>query len=215
MGGRSLAAPEHTAALSALGHRGGAASQSEAERGTTGAEFVSRLTAVSLVLAMAVTGWGTLRGMRTSARRMFSVTKAYGECRTVADGSGMVSSTGEHGSFGTEWSVFRECLEKDGHFVVLSGDRGFARRSGFADARLGRPVLLHASCSRTAHGGRSGGTGRVERRYGRGRSGGPCLHVRTRPYPSGAVRGSSSGQDAASGAGTAVPVSGDASSGAG
>ncbi|MFJ8867048.1 hypothetical protein ACIRD6_15010 [Streptomyces sp. NPDC102473] len=78
--------------------------------------------AVSLVLAVGVACWGTVRGFRTMARRMYSVMGPYGECRTVADDRGAVS-TGERASFTTDWAVHKEYLETPGLFVLLSGDR--------------------------------------------------------------------------------------------
>ncbi|BBC34567.1 uncharacterized protein SGFS_058610 [Streptomyces graminofaciens] len=77
---------------------------------------------ISLVLSMAVASWGTVRGLRTMARRMFSVVEPYGQCRMVADDRGAVS-TGERVSFTVDWTVFREYLETPGLFVLLGGDR--------------------------------------------------------------------------------------------
>ncbi|MFF7363883.1 hypothetical protein [Streptomyces sp. NPDC008125] len=77
---------------------------------------------VAVVLAA---GWGaliSLRSMRTMARRMASLTEPYGECRTVADETGSVS-TGERGSFSSEWAMHRAYLETPGLFVLLTGDR--------------------------------------------------------------------------------------------
>ncbi|WP_073950083.1 YcxB family protein [Streptomyces kebangsaanensis] len=77
---------------------------------------------ISLVLCMAIASWGTVRGLRTMARRMFSVVEPYGQCRMVADERGAVS-TGERVSFTMEWTVFREYLETPRLFVLLGGDR--------------------------------------------------------------------------------------------
>ncbi|MGW2278289.1 YcxB family protein [Streptomyces sp. NPDC001770] len=77
---------------------------------------------VTTVVADVAVIWGTLRGLRSTARRIASVMEPYGECRTVADESGTVS-TGERGAFSMEWSVYREYLETPGLFVVLGGDR--------------------------------------------------------------------------------------------
>ncbi|MFD8739630.1 YcxB family protein [Streptomyces sp. NPDC059618] len=77
---------------------------------------------ISLLLSVAATSWGVVRGMRTMARRMVSVVGAYGQCHTVADDRGMVI-TGERASHTTEWTVHREYLETSGLFVLLSGDR--------------------------------------------------------------------------------------------
>ncbi|MGI5376396.1 hypothetical protein ACQEV2_19480 [Streptomyces sp. CA-251387] len=77
---------------------------------------------ISLVLAVPVAFWGTVRGLRTMARRMFSVVEPYGQCRTVADDRGAVT-TGERASFSMDWTVFREYLETPGLFVLLGGDR--------------------------------------------------------------------------------------------
>ncbi|MFM9612653.1 YcxB family protein [Streptomyces niveiscabiei] len=77
---------------------------------------------VSLVLVVVVSVWGTLRGLRATARRLFSVVEPYGQCRMVADDRGAVS-TGERGSFTVEWAVFREYLETPELFVLLGGDR--------------------------------------------------------------------------------------------
>lgn len=77
---------------------------------------------IALVLSVAVTSWGAVRGLRTMARRMFSVVEPYGQCRMVADDRGAVS-TGERASFTVDWAVFREYLETPGLFVLLGGDR--------------------------------------------------------------------------------------------
>jgi hypothetical protein len=77
---------------------------------------------ITLVLSVAATSWGAVRGLRTMARRMFSVVEPYGRCRMVADDRGAVS-TGERASFTVDWSVFREYLETPGLFVLLGGDR--------------------------------------------------------------------------------------------
>ncbi|MEU0060834.1 hypothetical protein [Streptomyces sp. NPDC006334] len=80
----------------------------------------------TLVIALAATSWGAVRGLRTVARRMFIVTEPYGHCRMVADERGAVS-TGERVSFSVDWTVYREYLETPGLFVLLSGDRAAAR----------------------------------------------------------------------------------------
>ncbi|MET7899277.1 YcxB family protein [Streptomyces mirabilis] len=77
---------------------------------------------ITLVLSVAATSWGAVRGLRTMARRMFSVVEPYGQCRMVADDRGAVS-TGERASFTVDWTVFREYLETPGLFVLLGGDR--------------------------------------------------------------------------------------------
>ncbi|MFE0087436.1 hypothetical protein [Streptomyces sp. NPDC058991] len=77
---------------------------------------------VSLVLSVAVASWGTVRGLRTMARRMFSVVEPYGQFRTVADERGAVSN-GERMSYTVDWAVFREYLETPGLSVLLGGDR--------------------------------------------------------------------------------------------
>ncbi|MCX4973193.1 YcxB family protein [Streptomyces sp. NBC_00620] len=77
---------------------------------------------ITLVISVAVTSWGTVRGLRTMARRMFSVVEPYGQCRMVADDRGAVS-TGERASFTVEWTVFREYLETPALFVLLGGER--------------------------------------------------------------------------------------------
>ncbi|WP_416973678.1 YcxB family protein [Streptomyces sp. 4F14] len=77
---------------------------------------------ISLVLVVAISVWGTLRGLHTTARRLFSIVGPYGQCRMVADDRGAVS-TGERVSFTVEWTVFREYLETPGLFVLLGGDR--------------------------------------------------------------------------------------------
>jgi hypothetical protein len=77
---------------------------------------------ISLALSMAVAFWVTVRGLRTMARRMFSVVEPYGQCRMVADDRGAVS-TGERASFTVDWTVFREYLETPRLFVLLGGDR--------------------------------------------------------------------------------------------
>jgi hypothetical protein len=77
---------------------------------------------ITLVLAVAATSWGAVRGLRTMARRMFSVVEPYGRCRMVADDRGAVS-TAERASFTVDWAVFREYLETPGLFVLLGGDR--------------------------------------------------------------------------------------------
>ncbi|MGW5970007.1 YcxB family protein [Streptomyces sp. NPDC055186] len=77
---------------------------------------------ISLVLSVVIASWGTLRGLRTMARRMFSMVQSYGQCRMVADDRGAVT-TGERASFSMDWTVFREYLETPGLFVLLGGDR--------------------------------------------------------------------------------------------
>ncbi|MFJ8883667.1 hypothetical protein ACIRJR_09655 [Streptomyces sp. NPDC102402] len=76
----------------------------------------------SLVLVVAIGCWGTVRGLRTMARRMSSIMEPYGQCRTVADDRSAVS-TGERASFTTDWAVHKEYLETPGLFVLLSGER--------------------------------------------------------------------------------------------
>ncbi|WP_162793859.1 YcxB family protein [Streptomyces paludis] len=85
-------------------------------------DFALPVLIISLVLSLAAASWGAVRGLRTMARRMFSVMEPYGQCRLVTDDRGMVS-TGERGSFTVDWTVFREYLETPGLFVVLGGDR--------------------------------------------------------------------------------------------
>jgi hypothetical protein len=82
---------------------------------------------VTLVLSVAATSWGAVRGRRIAARRMFGFMEAYGQCHVVADDRGTVT-TGERASHTTGWTVYREYLETTGLFVLLSGDRaaGFA-----------------------------------------------------------------------------------------
>ncbi|GGT09176.1 hypothetical protein GCM10010254_32300 [Streptomyces chromofuscus] len=77
---------------------------------------------ISLVLTVPIAFWATVRGLRTMARRLFSIVDPYGQCRMVADDRGAVS-TGERVSFTVEWTVFREYLETPGLFVLLGGDR--------------------------------------------------------------------------------------------
>ncbi|MFF9806912.1 YcxB family protein [Streptomyces coeruleorubidus] len=77
---------------------------------------------ISLVLAVPVAFWATARGLRTMARRMFSMVEPYGQCQTVANDRGAVT-TGERASFSMDWTVFREYLETPGLFVLLGGDR--------------------------------------------------------------------------------------------
>ncbi|MFE1285853.1 YcxB family protein [Streptomyces sp. NPDC058751] len=74
------------------------------------------------MLSVAAASWGTVRGLRVMAHRMFSVVEPYGQCRMVADDRGAVS-TGERASFTVDWTVFREYLETPGLFVLLGGDR--------------------------------------------------------------------------------------------
>ncbi|MGW2781684.1 hypothetical protein ACWC3X_10595 [Streptomyces populi] len=76
----------------------------------------------TLVLSVAATSWGAVRGLRTMSRRMFGVVQSYGQCHMVADDRGVVI-TGERASHTTEWTVHREHLETPGLFVLLSGDR--------------------------------------------------------------------------------------------
>ncbi|MEU7135741.1 YcxB family protein [Streptomyces sp. NPDC046261] len=76
----------------------------------------------ALVLSVAAASWGTVRGLRTTARRMFSIVEPYGQCRVAADDRGM-ASTGERVSFTHDWTVFREYLETPGLFVLLGGER--------------------------------------------------------------------------------------------
>ncbi|WP_406394941.1 hypothetical protein [Streptomyces sp. NBC_00887] len=77
---------------------------------------------ISMVLSVGIAYWGTVRGLRTMARRMFSIVEPYGECRMVADDRGAVS-TGERVSFTAEWTVFRQYLETPDLFVLVGGDR--------------------------------------------------------------------------------------------
>ncbi|WP_406423919.1 hypothetical protein OH809_04060 [Streptomyces sp. NBC_00873] len=76
---------------------------------------------ISLVLSVGIASWGTVRRLRTMARRMFSIVEPYGQCRMVADDRGAVS-TGERVSFTTDWTVFREYLETPGLFVLPGAD---------------------------------------------------------------------------------------------
>ncbi|MGY1499161.1 YcxB family protein [Streptomyces sp. QTS52] len=85
-------------------------------------DFPLPVLIISLVLVLATTSWGAVRGLRTMARRMFSVMEPYGQCRMVADDRGM-ATTGERASFTVDWTVFREYLETPGIFVLLGGDR--------------------------------------------------------------------------------------------
>ncbi|MEU3049965.1 YcxB family protein [Streptomyces sp. NPDC006984] len=91
---------------------------------------------ISLVLALALGCWASVRGLRTMARRMFSVAQPYGQCRTVVDGGGMVT-TAERASFSMDWTVYREYLETPGLFVLMGGDRatgvGVLPKRGAAD----------------------------------------------------------------------------------
>ncbi|WP_432104542.1 hypothetical protein [Streptomyces sp. bgisy091] len=73
---------------------------------------------------------------------MSSIMEPYGRCRTVADDHSAVS-TGERGSFTTDWVVHKEYLETPGLFVLLSGDRsaGIAvvpKRGARSPADVGR-----------------------------------------------------------------------------
>ncbi|MFF2850504.1 YcxB family protein [Streptomyces sp. NPDC058001] len=77
---------------------------------------------ISLVLGVGAATWGTVRGLRTMARRMFSVVEPYGQHRMVADERGTVT-TAERGSFAFDWTVFREYLETPGVFALVGGDR--------------------------------------------------------------------------------------------
>ncbi|MER5941177.1 YcxB family protein [Streptomyces sp. NPDC001928] len=77
---------------------------------------------ISLVLTVPLMFWATGRGLRTMARRLFSIMDSYGQCRMVADERGAVT-TGEHASFSMDWTVFPEYLETPGLFVLLGGDR--------------------------------------------------------------------------------------------
>ncbi|MEV5849965.1 YcxB family protein [Streptomyces sp. NPDC048179] len=77
---------------------------------------------ITLVLCVAATSWGAVRGLRTMARRMSGFLEPYGQCRMVADDHGAVT-TGERASNTIEWTVFREYLETPGLFVLLGGDR--------------------------------------------------------------------------------------------
>ncbi|MFE7329513.1 hypothetical protein ACFU8W_31930 [Streptomyces sp. NPDC057565] len=74
------------------------------------------------MLSVGIASWGTVRGLRTMARRMFSIVEPYGQCRMVADDRAAVS-TGERVSFSIEWTVFRENVETPGLFVLLGGER--------------------------------------------------------------------------------------------
>ncbi|KOG07873.1 YcxB family protein [Streptomyces viridochromogenes] len=77
---------------------------------------------ISLVITVPIAFWATVRGLRTMARRMFSIVEPYGQCRVVADDRGAVT-TGERASFSMDWTVSREYLETPGLFVLLGGDR--------------------------------------------------------------------------------------------
>ncbi|MGW2837168.1 hypothetical protein ACWCWD_05165 [Streptomyces sp. NPDC001493] len=77
---------------------------------------------VAVVLAALWGIWISLRSMRTMARRMAGLVEPYGECRTVVDEKGSVT-TGERGSYSTEWAMHRAYLETPGLFVLLSGER--------------------------------------------------------------------------------------------
>ncbi|MFD5429635.1 hypothetical protein [Streptomyces sp. NPDC127084] len=77
---------------------------------------------ISAVLSAAIGCWAVRWGLRTMSRRMFSILEPYGECRTVADERGAVT-TAERASFSFEWTVHREYLETPGLFVLLGGDQ--------------------------------------------------------------------------------------------
>ncbi|MFD4524892.1 YcxB family protein [Streptomyces sp. NPDC058470] len=104
---------------------------------------------ITLVLVVVATSWGAVRGLRTMARRMFSVMETYGQCRMVADGQG-TAITGERASLTIEWTAFREYLETPGLFVLLGGDRAVGvavlpKRGGqdLADVDRLRAILDH------------------------------------------------------------------------
>ncbi|MFD8811764.1 YcxB family protein [Streptomyces sp. NPDC059627] len=82
---------------------------------------------ITLVLCVAVTTWGAVRGLRKMARRMAGFMESYGQTRLVADEHG-AAITGEQVSSTVAWTVYREYLETPGLFVLLGGDRavGFA-----------------------------------------------------------------------------------------
>ncbi|MGW8888617.1 YcxB family protein [Streptomyces sp. NPDC055749] len=77
---------------------------------------------ITLVFSVGIGAWGIVWMLRFMARRMFSIVEPYGQCRTVADENGAVS-TGERASSSADWSVFREYLETPGLFVLVGGDR--------------------------------------------------------------------------------------------
>lgn len=77
---------------------------------------------ISSAICVLMGVYGAGLATRSMARRTYGVMKLYGECRTVADDKGTVT-TGERASSTADWSVFREYLETPGLFVVLGGDR--------------------------------------------------------------------------------------------
>lgn len=85
-------------------------------------DFTLPVEVIALTVSVAATSWGSVRGLRTMARRMASLTEPYGQCRTVADDRGM-ATTGERASYTVEWTAYREYLETPGLFVLLAGDR--------------------------------------------------------------------------------------------
>lgn len=72
---------------------------------------------ISLVLSVVIASWGTVRGLRVMARRMFSVVEPYGQCHMAADERGQHRRAGvlHHGLDGVPG---------------VSGDAGALRAAG-------------------------------------------------------------------------------------
>ncbi|MGZ9930874.1 YcxB family protein [Streptomyces sp. NC-S4] len=79
----------------------------------------------STVAALSVAIVGVFRIRRGMARRVYSVTEPYGECRTVVDEQG-TATTGETMSYTMDWTLFPQYTETPELFVLFGGTRAAA-----------------------------------------------------------------------------------------
>ncbi|QES54621.1 hypothetical protein DEJ51_10580 [Streptomyces venezuelae] len=74
----------------------------------------------SVVPALGVAIGGVFWIRRSMARRVYSVTEPYGQCRTVADERGS-ATTGETMSYTMDWTLFPQYTETQELFVLFGG----------------------------------------------------------------------------------------------
>ncbi|MFJ6781132.1 YcxB family protein [Streptomyces yangpuensis] len=77
---------------------------------------------VTAVLGLGAGVVGVVRGRRGMARRLHAVWAAYGQCRTVVDDGGAVT-TGETMSYTIDWKLFTHYVETPDLFVLVGGPR--------------------------------------------------------------------------------------------
>ncbi|MFJ7774707.1 YcxB family protein [Streptomyces yangpuensis] len=77
---------------------------------------------VAAVLGLGAGVVGVVRGRRGMARRLHAVWAPYGQCRTVVDDRGAVT-TGETMSYTVDWKLFTHYTETPDLFVLIGGPR--------------------------------------------------------------------------------------------